>query len=176
VSNSSLRPSTQLTPAAPVLMVFCRLIANHHDLAIFERAPESGALLRRHYSFPTLHTTPLSDSRHGAADRTLGPLPSPLTGLPRLPEPLPTCRALPADRRCACSDCFPTHTAFPIWQRSASALSLSRPCSGFTHFTPTGSRPPPKATFVTRLQPCPVPAEPLVPPDQSTTPGWNLLH
>src|ERR1700730_17995462 len=49
---------------------------------------------------------------------TLRPLPSPLTGLPRLPEP-PFRRAVPttpADRAGARVDCFPAHTAFPNWQ------------------------------------------------------------
>src|ERR1700674_4496471 len=49
---------------------------------------------------------------------TLRPLPSPLTGLPRLPEP-PFQRAVPttpADRAGARVDCFPAHAAFPKWQ------------------------------------------------------------
>jgi len=49
---------------------------------------------------------------------TLRPLPSPSTGLPRLPEP-PFQRAVPttpADRASAHVDCFPAHTAFPKWQ------------------------------------------------------------
>jgi hypothetical protein len=39
-----LRPATQQSPAAPVIDGVCRLIANHHDLAIFESAPEVRAL------------------------------------------------------------------------------------------------------------------------------------
>src|ERR1700675_2474519 len=53
-----------------------------------------------------------------AAFATLRPLPSPLTGLPRLPEP-PFQRAVPttpADRAGARVDCFPAHAAFPKWQ------------------------------------------------------------
>ena len=49
---------------------------------------------------------------------TLRPLPSPMTGLPRLPEP-PFRRAVPttpADRAGARVDCFPAHAAFPKWQ------------------------------------------------------------
>src|ERR1700730_2558482 len=49
---------------------------------------------------------------------TLRPLPSPLTGLPRFPEP-PFQRAVPttpADRAGARVDCFPAHAAFPNWQ------------------------------------------------------------
>src|SRR4029450_5113408 len=64
------------------------------------------------------HTT-LSDSRHGRClEATLRPLPSPLTGLPRLPEP-PFRRAVPttpADQAGAHVDCFPARAAFPKWQ------------------------------------------------------------
>ena len=63
--------------------------------------------------------TTLSDSRHGRRlSATLRPLPSPMTGLPRLPEP-PFRRAVPttpADRAGARVDCFPAHAAFPKWQ------------------------------------------------------------
>ena len=63
--------------------------------------------------------TTLSDSRRGRRlYATSRPLPSPLTGLPRLPEP-PFRRAVPttpADRAGARVDCFPAHAAFPEWQ------------------------------------------------------------
>src|ERR1035437_3031982 len=77
-----LRPSTQQSPAAPVLDGVYRLIANHHDLAIFESAPEVRALssasitrLQRSYDPVRLPPwpPPFATSR---------PLPSPLTGLP----------------------------------------------------------------------------------------------
>ena len=61
----------------------------------------------------------LSDSRPSRRlEATLRPLPSPRTGLPRLPEP-PSRRAVPttpADRAGARVDCFPAHAAFPKWQ------------------------------------------------------------
>ena len=61
--------------------------------------------------------TTLSDSRHARRlQATLRPLPSCMTGLPRLPEP-PFRRAVPttpADRAGARVDCFPAHTAFPF--------------------------------------------------------------
>ena len=60
----------------------------------------------------------LSDSRHSRLSlATLRPLPSPVTGLPRLHEP-PFQRAVPttpADRAGARVDCFPAHAAFPKW-------------------------------------------------------------
>ncbi len=70
-------------------------------------------------ALPSLNApTTLSDSRHGRRLKaTLRPLPSPVTGLPRLPEP-PFRRAVPttpADQTGARVDCFPARTAFPKW-------------------------------------------------------------
>src|SRR6266567_2487674 len=63
--------------------------------------------------------TTLSDSRRGPPPvATLRPLPSPVTGLPRLPAS-PFRRAVPttpADRAGAYVDYFPAHAAFPNWQ------------------------------------------------------------
>ena len=77
-----LRPSTQQSLAAPVIDGVCRLIANHHDLAIFESAPEVGVLssasitrLQRSYDPVRLPPWPPPCA-------TSRPLPSPLTGLP----------------------------------------------------------------------------------------------
>src|SRR6202043_207144 len=107
----------QQSAAAPVIDGVCRLIANHHDLAVFESAPEVRALssasitrLQRSYDPVRLPPWPPPFA-------TLRPLPSPLTGLPRLPEP-PFRRAVPttpADRVGARVDCFPTRAAFPKW-------------------------------------------------------------
>jgi hypothetical protein len=102
---------------------------------------------------------------------TLRPLPSPRTGLPRLPEPpfRPSVPTTPADRAGARADCFPTHAAFPKWQEGRHPHCFEA-CSGFTHVTAHRIAQPPKATFVTRLQPFRSPgraARQL--PDQSTT-------
>src|SRR5256714_5302167 len=96
----------------------CRLIANHHHLAIFESTPEVRVLsstgitrLQRSYDPVRLPLMPPPEA-------TLRPLPSHQTGLPRLPEP-PFQRAAPttpADRAGARVDCFPAHAAFPKWQ------------------------------------------------------------
>ncbi len=89
-----LRPSTQQSRTAPVFDGVLRLIANHHDLAIFESAPEVRALssagitqLRRSYDPVRLPPWPPPVA-------TLRPLPSPVTGLPRLLQP-PFRRAVP---------------------------------------------------------------------------------
>src|SRR5260370_13667965 len=104
-----------------------------------KRTRSQGPLLRRHYSASTL-LRPCPTPAMAAAFATLRPLPSPLTGLPRLPEP-PFRRAVPttpADRAGARVDCFPTHTAFPKWGGSASALSLSRPAQASLTLRPAG--------------------------------------
>src|SRR6266700_2698770 len=126
-----LRPSTQQSRTAPVFAGVLRLIANHHDLAIFQSAPDVRALcsagitrLRRSYDPVRLPPWPPPIA-------TLRPLPSPLMGLPRLPEP-PFRRAVPttpADRAGARVDYFPAHAAFPKWQEGRHPLSLSR-CYG----------------------------------------------
>jgi len=113
-----LRPSTQQSRTAPVFDGVLRLIANHHDLAILESAPEVRALssagitrLRRSYGPVRLPSEPPPVA-------TLRPLPSPMMGLPRLPEP-PFRRAVPttpADQAGARVDCFPARAAFPKWQ------------------------------------------------------------
>src|SRR6266853_5829769 len=93
-------------------------------------------------------------------------------GSPRLPEP-PSRRAVPttsADRVGACADCFPTRAAFPNGRRVGIRIVTFEACSGFTHVTAHRIAQPPKAAFVTRLQPFRLPgraARQL--PDQSTT-------
>ena len=118
----------------------------------------------------------LSDSRQDRRLKTtLRPLPSSPTGLPRLPAS-PFRRAVPttpADRAGARVDCFPAHAAFPKWpegRRVGIRIDTFEACSGFTRVTARRIAQPPKATFVTRLQPCRLPdkaARQL--PDLSTT-------
>jgi hypothetical protein len=112
-----LRPSTQQSPTAPVFDGVYRLIANHHDLAIFESAPEVRALCSAGITRPQRSYDPVRLPPGPSPIATLRPLPSPVTGLPRLPEP-PFRRAVPttpADRAGARVDCFPAHAAFPKW-------------------------------------------------------------
>ena len=102
---------------APVFDGVLRLIANHHDLSIFESAPEvrvlsSADITRLQRSYDPVRLPP-----EPSPVATLRPLPSPMTGLPRLPErsfqrAVPT---TPADRASARVDCFPARTAFPKW-------------------------------------------------------------
>src|SRR6266568_5200791 len=159
-----LRPSTQQSRTAPVFDGVLRLIANHHDLAIFESAPEVRALssagitrLRRSYDPVRLPPWPPPIA-------TLRPLPSPLMGLPRLPEP-PFRRAVPttpADRAGARVDYFPAHAAFPKWQEGRHPLSLSRPAQASLALRPAGSLSRPRRPLSRGSSPSGCPAEPLV--------------
>ena len=105
------------------------------------------------------HTT-LSDSRHGRRLKTtLRPLPSPMMGLPRLPEP-PFRRAVPttpADRAGARVDCFPAHAAFPKWQEGRHPHCHFRGLHRLHSVMARRIAQPPKVTFVTRLRPSQLP-------------------
>src|SRR6516164_6969836 len=77
-----------------------------------------GPLLCWHYPASTLIRPCPTPARTAACRDVEVTPPSPITGLPRLPEP-PFRRAVPttpADRAGACVDCFPAHAAFPKWQ------------------------------------------------------------
>ena len=115
----------------------------------------------------------LSDSRQcRRLKATLRPLPSPLMGLPRLPEP-PFRRAVPttpADRTGARVDCFPAHAAFPKWRRVGIRIVTFEACSGFTRVTARQIAQPPKGDLCHEAPACRLPgraARQL--PDQSTT-------
>ena len=106
-------------------------------------------------------STTLSDSRHGRRlpqrSRTL---PSPVTGLPRLPEP-PFRRAVPTPRRIErvlLSIASPLMQPSPNGRRVGIRIVTFEACSGFTHVTARRIAQPPKATFVTRLQPSQLPS------------------
>ena len=118
------------------------------------------------------HTTP-SDSRHGRRLRDVEAATLALDGSPPITRTtFPTCRAhYPGGSSgCACRLLPRSYSLPQMAGGSASALSLSRPAPGFTHVTARRIAQPPKAAFVTRLQPCQLPdrtARQL--PDQSTT-------
>jgi len=90
---------------------------------------------------------------------TLRTLPSPMTSLPRLPEP-PFRRAVPttpADRAGARVDCFPAHAAFPKWQEGRHPHCHFRGLHRLHSVTARRIAQPPKVTFVTRLRPSQLP-------------------
>src|SRR6267142_722260 len=127
-----LRPSTQQSRTAPVFDGVLRLIANHHDLAIFDSAPEvralsSAGITRLRRSYDPVRLPPWPPPLRDVEAATLA-----LDGSPPITRTtFPTCRAhYPGGSSgCACrllprSCCLPLLTG-----GSASALGLSR-CYG----------------------------------------------
>ena len=111
-----LRPSTQQPRTAPVIDGVVRLIANHLHLAIFESTPEVRALCSAGITRLQRSYDPVRPPPEPPPVATLRPLPSPMTGLPRLLAS-PSRRAVPttpADQTGARVDCFPAHAAFPF--------------------------------------------------------------
>src|SRR5882724_10409042 len=117
------------------------------------------------------HTTP-SDSRHGRRLRDVEAATLALDGTPPITRTtFPTCRAhYPGGSSgCACRLLSPLIQPSPNGRRVGIRIVTFEACSGFTHVTAHRIAQPPKATFVTRLQPCQLPgraARQL--PDQST--------
>src|SRR5689334_12336452 len=70
-----LRPSTQQPRTAPVIDGVLRLIANHHDLAIFESAPEVRALCSAGIARPQRSYDPVRLPPWPPPIATLRPLP-----------------------------------------------------------------------------------------------------
>ena len=152
--------------------VFARLIANHLHLAIFESAPEVRVLCSAGITRPQRSYDPVRLPPWPPPDATLRPLPSPSTGLPRLPEP-PFRRAVPttpADRSgCACRLLPRSVQPSPNGRRVGIRIVTFEACSGFTRVTARRIAQPPKATFVTRLRPGQLPGQAARQlPDQST--------
>ena len=86
---------------------------------------------------------------------TLRPLPSPLTGLPDYPNhlsdvPCPLPRRI---ERVRVSIASPLMLPSPFDRRVGVRIVTFEACSGFTHVTARRIAQPPKAAFVTRLQP-----------------------
>ena len=113
-----LRLTTQPVRTVPAILGVCRPKANHRGISVFTSAPEvrvlssaGAARLQRSYDPVRLPLT-------SPSKMALRPLPSCLTGLPRLPAS-PFRRAVPttpADRMGAFVDCFPIRAAFPVMQ------------------------------------------------------------
>jgi len=129
-------------------------------------------------ALPSLNApTTLSDSRHGhRLKATLRPLPSPVTGLPRLLEP-PLRRAVPttpADRAGAHVDCFPAHAAFPKWPEGRHPHCHFRGLLRL-HSRYGGSLSRPRRPLSRGSSPASYPAKPLVSFQiNRQLSGWNL--
>ena len=120
----------------------CRLIANHLHLAVFRSTPKVRALCSVGITQPQRSYDPVRLPPWPLPSATWRTLPSPVTGLPRLPEP-PFRRAVPttpADRAGARVDLLPRSCSLPqLAGGSASALSLSRPAQASLALRPAGS-------------------------------------
>ena len=129
-------------------------------------------MLRRHYPASTL-LRPCPTPAMAAAFRDVEAATLALDGSPPITRTtFPTCRAhYPGGSNgCACRLLPRSYSLPQMAGGSASALSLSRPAQASLALRPARSLSRPKATFVTRLQPCRLPgraARQL--PDQSTT-------
>ena len=107
---------------------------------------------------------------------TLRPLPSPMTGLPRLPEP-PFRRAVPttpADRAGARVDCFPAREPSPNGRRVGIRIVTFEACSGFTLLRPAGSLSHPRRPLSRGSDPASYPTKPLASfRTNRQLSGWN---
>jgi hypothetical protein len=121
----------------------------------------------------------LSDSRQcRRLQATLRPLPSHMTGLPRLPEP-PFQRAeptTPADRAGARVDYFPAHAAFPHTSEGRHPHCHFRGLLGLhTRFGPPDRSAAQRRPLSRGSDPSGYPAEPLVSyRTNRQLSGWNL--
>jgi hypothetical protein len=112
---NSLRLAAELPPKRPDLIGAYRHSASHRSSASSQAHQKSGSFAPP--ALPGINTRmTLSDSRQGRRLKTtLRTLPSPQTGIPRLPAS-PFRRAVPttpADQMGAHVDAFPIHAAFP---------------------------------------------------------------
>src|SRR5215469_14291095 len=93
-------------------------MANHPDFVYFESTPEVRALPSTGITWPQQYYDPIRSPSRPSRLATSRLLPSPTTGLTRLPAS-PFQRAVPitpADRTGAHVDYFPVHTAFPAFR------------------------------------------------------------
>src|SRR5207249_4642284 len=97
-------------------------------------------------------------------------------GLPRLPEP-PFRRAVRIERVLV-SIASPFTRPSPLWRRVGIRTSTFETCSDFTHVTARSIAQPPKATFVTRLQPSRLPSQTArqLPEQIDNSPGGSCRH
>ena len=177
-SNTDRRPSSprgKLLQKRPDTQGCSRLIANHRSSAPSKAHQKQGPFPPP--ALPGLNgRMALSDSRPTAACATWG-LPAPVeTGLPDDRITLPACRApYPGgSRRVPVSIASPLTRPSPFPRRVGIRIFTFETCSGFTRVTARWIAQPPKAAFVTRLQPSQFPTKPLVSyRSNRQLSGWN---
>jgi hypothetical protein len=123
--------------AAPVIDGVCRLIANHHDLAIFESAPEVGSFAPPALPSLSAHMIP-SDCRHGRRLRDVEAATLALDGPPPITRTtFPRCRAHNpgGSRGCACR--LLTHACSPSPNDRRVGVRISRPARASLCYGPS---------------------------------------
>src|SRR4051812_2845762 len=167
-----LRRRLKLLQKRPDTQGCSRLIANHRSSASSKAHQKQGPFPPP--AFPGLHgRTALSDSRPTRRLCDVGAASPSQDGSPPMTRiTLPTCRApYPGgSRRVPVSIASPLTRPSPFPRRVGIRIFTFEACSGFTRVTARWIAQPPKAAFVTRLQPSQLPdqtARQL--PEQSTT-------
>jgi hypothetical protein len=156
----------------------CRLIANHPHLIIVKSTPEVRVLPSTSITRPQQYYDPVRlPLRTDAPSTPSRPLPSPGTGLPRLPAS-PFQRAVPitpADRAGALVDFFPARAAFPVIQAGRHPHHHFRGLLRLHTLRPAGSLNRPKPPLSRGFSPTGYPAKPLVSyQTYRQLSGWNL--
>ena len=152
----------QQPPTGPVVDGVARLIANHRDLSILGSTPKvrvlcSTGITRHHCSYDPvrLPSEPPPESDVEAATLAQDG-PPPMTRVT-----LRTCRVQypGGSKRVHVSIASPFTRPSPLWRRVGIRTSTFETCSNFTHVTARSIAQPPKAAFVTRLQPSQLPSQ-----------------
>jgi hypothetical protein len=169
----------EMGPAAPAAISgVCRLIANHPHLIIVKSTPEVRVLPSTGITRPQQYYDPVRlPLRAVAPSAPLRLLPSPGTGLPRLPAS-PFQRAVPttpADRAGALVDFFPAHAAFPVIQAGRHPHHHFRGLLRLHTLRPAGLLNRPRRPLSRGFGPTGCPAKPLVSyQTYRQLSGWNL--
>ena len=166
---------------APVVDGVARLIANHLSLTLVKSTPEvrvlcSTGITRHHCSYDPvrLPSEPPPESDVEAATLAQDG-PPPMTRVT-----LRTCRVqYPGGlKRVPVSIASPFTRPSPLWRRVGIRSSTFETCSDFTHVTARSIAQPPKAAFVTRLQPSQLPSQTArqLPEQIDNSPGGSCRH
>ena len=171
----------QQPPTGPVVDGVARLIANHRDLSILGSTPKvrvlcSTGITRHHCSYDPvrLPSEPPPESDVEAATLAQDG-PPPMTRVT-----LRTCRVQypGGSKRVHVSIASPFTRPSPLWRRVGIRTSTFETCSNFTHVTARSIAQPPKAAFVTRLQPSRLPSQTArqLPEQIDNSPGGSCRH
>src|SRR5271168_4209847 len=155
------RLATQLVRTGPVIVGVCRPKANHPDITVFTSAPEvrvlsSAGATRLHRSYDPVRLPLTSPSK--PALRPLPPAKQVSPDYPHRPSGVP-CPLPRRIERVRASIASPSMLPSSFCRRIGIRVSTFEACSGFTRVTARRIAQPPKAAFVTRLQPVRLPVQ-----------------